>query len=310
MTEILVTGARGYIGGRLVESLARDGARVRAGTRKASAAGEIETNFDDDSSLVEACRGCETVIHLASLNEIDCAVDPEAATLVNTIYTQRLARAAEIAGISRFIYFSTVHVYGSPLTGRLTEDSPARPAHPYSISHKAAEDYLAFGAAKSSMSTTILRLTNSFGFPAMREINRWTLVANDAARQLAENGRVVLRTPGTQLRDFVALPDVCRAVTMLASREPNAGSCDVFNLGNGRSMVIIDLVRDVVEAYESVTGRKAEIVKPDGPAIPGGDLQVDIGKLSALGYLPCADSGDELRELVRRCLAWFGPARE
>jgi UDP-glucose 4-epimerase len=315
MIEVLVTGARGYIGGRLVERLARNGFRVRAGSRGAApsrgdAEGspiEVGTDFDSTESLAVACRGCDAVVHLASLNEVDCAVDPEAATLVNTIYTQRLARVAASMGVRQFIYFSTVHVYGSPLAGRIAEDTPAAPAHPYSISHKAAEDYLKCGYAGSGMATTILRLSNSFGFPASKEVNRWTLVANDAARQLATTGKVALKTPGTQLRDFITLTDVCRAVEFLLKRDVVQGSCEIYNLGEGRSASILELVSRVSAAYASLTGHTPVVERPEAPAVPRGNLNVDIGKLSALGFVLERNADEELMELVRRCLVWFGP---
>ena len=309
-----MTGARGYIGGRLVEHLAKVGFRVRAGSRRPAETRDangnvigVETDFESAESLSAACRGCDAVVHLASLNEIECTADPEAATLVNTIYTQRLARVAAASGVGRFVYFSTVHVYGAPLSGRITEESPANPAHPYSISHKAAEDYLRWSAPKSKMEVDIFRLTNSFGYPVSRDVQRWSLVANDAAKQLAETGKVILKTPGTQLRDFIGLVDVCRATALVAQREPVVGYYGLYNLGGDYVASVFEIVSRVAAAYQAITGRIPSIERPAVSAAPRDELEVDMHRLKGLGFSLSLSGDDELYELVRRCLEWFAP---
>lgn len=317
MNEVLITGARGYIGGRLVEHLARADFSVRAGSRRPPAAlasggsiGNIKMDFDSPKSISAAVRGCNAIVHLASLNEIDSALDPEAATLVNTIYTQRLARMAAEAHVQRFIYFSTVHVYGSPLAGRLTERSSTDPVHPYSISHKSAEDYLRFMAGKSNMRVAILRLTNSYGYPATKDINRWTLVANDAARQLAETGKVVLKTPGTQPRDFIALSDVCNAVEFFLKRRSQESNCELFNLGAGRSLSIFEFVSRICHVYSHITGQIPPIERPGTTLAAMPEFLVDIRKLKTAGFEVSDYDDKEIEELLRRCLSWFGPQNQ
>lgn len=311
--EVLITGSRGYVGGRLSEFLAERGFRIRAGSRTpgpdAAVPGNIvpvRMDYDSPDSLREATRGCEAVVHLASLNEIESSEDPEGATRVNTLYTQRMFRAAAETGVERFVYFSTVHVYGSPLAGDLREDLPVRPAHPYSISHYAAEEYLRYGAPKTEMGTTVFRLTNSFGYPVSRDVRRWTLVVNDAARQLASDGRVVLKTPGTQIRDFVALGNVCQAVLCILSGSSPSGICSIYNLGKGTSISILDMVGRVGRAYERITGRPWSLERPEPTGAEGPVFNVNLERLYRAGYVPAQEDEGELEELVRRCLRWFG----
>lgn len=313
MSKVLVSGASGYIGGRLLAHLTDAGFSVRGGSRGERSGKGVDwvlTDYESRDSLVRACEGCDTVVHLASLNEVDCARSPEAATIVNTLYTQRLADAAAAAGVRRFLYLSTVHVYGSPLLGTIREDTPTRPSHPYSISHKAAEDYLAWSVPGSGVGTVVLRLTNSFGYPESRDVNRWMLVANDAAKQAAAGGRIVLRSSGTQLRDFIPLGDVCDAVEFFVRMEPVPSAFDVFNLGGGRTASVLDLVSLVAAAYSELTGRGIRIDRPEAQEVGRTDLSVSIDKIRELGFSPRREWEAEIRELVRRCLDWFGPGIE
>ena len=304
-----MTGASGYIGGRLVESLYSDGMKVKSGSRHPPAGSLgldwVHTDFESAVSLEEACDGCDSIVHLASLNEMGCVHDPKEATVANTINTQALAEAARNTGTPRIIFFSTVHVYGSPLRGVLTESSPCEPAHPYSISHKAAEDYLRFSASTGGPEAIVVRLSNSFGYPVRPGVDRWTLVLNDACRQLASTGKVVLKSSGTQVRDFIALGDVCRATELLLETAVRKSGYEVYNLGGDWTASILEIVELAVAAYTRITGRSAEIERPDGTSTGGEGLRIDVSKLRALGFVPSSDHDVEIRGLMERCLEWF-----
>ena len=100
--ELLVTGGSGYLGGRIVEYLTQKGYSVRVGGRDI---------FTDRKSLESSCYGIKTIIHLAAMNAQDCAKDPETALIVNGLNSLRLLSAAEYMGVTKFLYFSTAHIY-------------------------------------------------------------------------------------------------------------------------------------------------------------------------------------------------------
>ncbi len=97
---VLITGAFGYVGGRTARFLSEStDISLRLGTRTTRAApawargaSVVETDFASPGSLYKACRGVTAVVHLAALNEIDSAADPEKALIVNTLGTLRLVR--------------------------------------------------------------------------------------------------------------------------------------------------------------------------------------------------------------------------
>ena len=83
------------------------------------------------------------MLPLAALNEHDSLDDITSAWETNALGTQSLLSVASEKKISKFIYFSTFHVYGD-CSQQITEESPTNPHHPYASTHRAAEDMVRF----------------------------------------------------------------------------------------------------------------------------------------------------------------------
>ena len=125
----------------------------------------------------------------------------------------------EWCGVPRFLYFSTAHVYGSSLEGTITEQTCPRNLHPYATSHLAGEQAVLEAAQRGAIRGVVFRLSNAFGAPVSSEVNCWMLLVNDLCRQAVTTGELALRTAGLQLRDFVTLEDVTRAVLHVLQRD-------------------------------------------------------------------------------------------
>lgn len=307
--RILVTGGLGYVGGRIARALLDDGHElVLAGRRPAAqapawAARANVASIDmaaADADWAPLLAGIDTVIHLAALNEIDCARDPVAALEVNGVATLRLLRAAEGAGVRRFIYFSTAHVYGAPLIGRLDETSLARPSHPYAITHRVAEDFVLAAHDRKAVQGLVLRLSNGTGAPADHGTDRWTLLGNDLCRQAVRDRALVLRSSGLQPRDFIGLGEVARAVEHFLAL-PDWGN-GLFNLGLGRSALVWDMVQLIAARCQAVLGFTPTITRPEpaaGETAPTLDYCVD--KLAATGFVPRDTLAEEIDATLRLC---------
>jgi UDP-glucose 4-epimerase len=312
---VLVTGAGGYLGGRLVAHLrANERIAVRSGSRRAPEASTDVVSIgqlDDVEQLRSACAGVSSIVHLAALNEIDSEREPERAVEVNINGTVRLLAAAKLAGVRRFVFLSTAHVYGAPLEGRIDEQQVTRPVHPYAITHRAAEDFVAAAGRGAAMETVILRLSNAVGAPTSPDVQRWTLLVNDLCRQVVTTGKLALRSSGLARRDFIAMTDACRAIEHVlllpADRLPRGPA----NLGGAQSLRVIDIVEMVAERAAAVLAIRAPIERPaPAPGEASADLDYRIDLLRATGFEPSADLRGEIDATLKLCAAAFAPGGE
>lgn len=307
--EILITGALGYVGGRIAMHLATQDYTLRLGTRHAQTPAPswlrkgslTRCDLFDDAQLHAACRGVQCVVHLAAVNENVSMADPVLALNVNGIGTLRTLLAAVKAGVRRFIYLSTAHIYGAPLTGTITETTLPRPLHPYAISHRVAEDFVLAAHARGDIEGVVLRLSNGFGAPERAEVDRWTLLVNDLCRQAATTRRMLMRSAGDDMRDFVTLGDTARAVAHVVALNPSDIGDGIFNVGSGRPMRVRAVCDLIAQRCAAVLGFRPEIIRPASHESAPPVLDYRIDKLRATGFVPTADMQGEIDATLRLC---------
>ncbi|MDD2806169.1 MAG: NAD(P)-dependent oxidoreductase [Elusimicrobiales bacterium] len=313
--NVLITGGLGYVGGRLAERLGRQpDCRVLLADLPVKGAlpawaekfKVLPIDVLDKRSLAAAFAEtkADAVIHLAALNDAQCARDPELAAEVNTKGTYNVLEAAAAAGTQRCIYFSTFHVYGPAAGDTISEATPAMPAHPYGTTHRAAEDWVSYFRAYKGMKTLIFRMSNSFGCPMDKDVNAWTLVFNDLCRQLQTAGAITLKSAGTQHRDFITLSDAAEAVRYFLFDIPEEWGDGLYNLGSGTSLSILDAARRVEKVYEAKYGRKPGAITT-GPAATGAaqpkPVNYVIDKLKAAGFTPAGSMDAEIEKTLTLC---------
>lgn len=256
MNSVVVTGGFGYVGGRIVQKLLADGWDVRVATRRDAnqVPGWARDRVRWGSDLSVLSEGANYIIHLAAPNETIAAKDPERAIRETVDLTRLTLEAARENGVGRFIYFSTVHVYG-PLSGTITEATPAQPTHPYAIAHHQSEQ-LVQSSADSKMGALIARLSNSFGAPADAGAERWSLLVNDLCRQAVCEGSLTLSSSGLQWRDFIPLSDVVRASQYFLEMPKQTPPSGILNLCRGESMTVRHMA-------ELILARARLLIRPD-----------------------------------------------
>lgn len=312
--KVLVTGGYGYLGGRVSRALAEAGYSVGCGSRRpAKTTGDthptikrVAMDWDSHESLLKACAGTDCVVHLAAMNEVLAAKDPVGALNVNGVASLRLLEAAIAAGVKRFIFFSTAHVYAAPLQGNISEKTMARPQHPYAITHKVAEDFVLAAHDQKRIEGLVFRLSNGFGAPVSPDIDRWTLLVNDLSRQAVTAGQLTLNSPGTQLRDFITLEDVSRAV-IHGIELPLAKLDDgLFNLGGDLSLSIYAMAEKISSRWKLLTGNDLPIVRPEPlPGAVAAPLAYSSDKLKATGFALTSNVDQEIDDTLRLCIASF-----
>lgn len=313
-TSVLLTGGLGYLGGRVAQALVAAGHHVRCGTRQLTALAPtwlpemrmVHLDWDSGDKLEQACRGVDSVVHLAAMNEIESARDPVSSLQMNGLASLRLLEVAKRSGVRRFVYFSTAHVYGAPLQGEIDETTLPRPGHPYAITHKVAEDFVLAAHDRKHIEGVVIRLSNGFGAPVTPDVDRWTLLVNDLCRQAAISGELHLNSAGSQLRDFITLADVARAVNHLLELDAGQLADGLFNLGGGKAMSILEMTERIAVRWRALTERDIAIVRPAGDGVPPPALNYRCDKLAATGFTLTGQVDREIDDTLQLCLRAFG----
>lgn len=310
MSRVLVTGASGYIGGRLVGALTRGGLEVRGLVREPAGELDVEQVVCDLASeqahalLARACEGIDAVVHLAGENEVSAEREPARALAATVVATERVAEACAAIGVRRLVYMSTVHVYGARIAPGvlLEEEMRVEPRSAYAISRLASEQ-IAAAVAGDRCELVVLRLTNSVGAPHHPGVDRWTLVANDLSRQGARAGSLTLRSSGMQWRDFVPLSWVCSAIAAAAGFHPRA-SIDpgTYNLASGQPLTVRALAEMIQRAFERETGRRPQLHAPPPEPDPPRPYSVSVARAVQWGLSPPPPLEQAVEEIVRFCL--------
>ena len=287
----LITGATGFIGRRLVQP--NDRALVRNAKSFSNAVvGELLNR----PSLRDACEGIETVFHCAGYAHAFRETDPEVHWRINFEGTRNLLEAAGHAGVTRFVFLSSVKAMAEPGDNCVDEDWPGEPLTPYGKAKRAAEEAVLDAGTKYGMHVVNLRLTMVYGGDGRGNLER-------LARGIRAGWFPPL--PETEnRRSLVHVDDVISVMRLVAER-PEA---------NGRTYIVADPCaysgREIYDAIRSILGQSAV---PPAPTFP---WRVPVGLLKAGGAV-----GDLLGAILRRQFplnsevvdrllgsAWYSPA--
>lgn len=265
-TQVLVTGATGFVGNRLVSTLCpREGCRVTAAIRdQASINDSIDSlsvvpvgELSSETDWRFALDGADSVIHLAARVHVmdDNSADPLAEfRRTNVEGTRALAEQAARSGVKRFVFVSSIKVNGEftePGCPFTAQDAPA-PKDPYGQSKAEAEEVLRSIAAETGMEVVIIRPPLIYG-PGVK--------ANFAAMMNWLNRGIPLPLGRTEnARSFLALDNLVDLIITCLDH-PNAAN-QTFLASDGEDVSTTQLLQKMAAAL----GRKARLV-PVPPAL-------------------------------------------
>jgi UDP-glucose 4-epimerase len=308
MIKILITGGQGFIGGRLAKYLSNNKNYEIIVTSRNPIISKnnhtkclrVDANVDN---LIEVVKGCHTVIHLAALDANSCIEKPYDAIDVNIGNTLKWRIAADKAAVKKFIYFSTIHVYGNSNTNLLNEESLPIPTHPYAITHRVAEDFVLSPIYNQNSESIVFRLSNSFGYP-VGQISQWHVVILDFCKQAVEKNIIVINNNSSQSRDFISLTNVCKCVDFSLMNNLTAG---IYNLGSGVNKTLLEVAILIKEISLSKFNQSIEIVeKIDAGSIKSANISIQ--KLNIAGFTPTSDMEIEISSLLEYCKKIFTSA--
>jgi UDP-glucose 4-epimerase len=271
MAKILVTGGAGFIGSHVAESFLARGDTVhilddlstgkRANLPAAATFHQLDLRSAQAAALVARER-FDVIAHLAAQIDVRKSVDdPRFDADVNIAGTLNLLealRALPPAARGRLVFVSTGGaLYGDAERIPTPETSPANPDSPYGIAKLSAELYLAAYGRVHGLDGAVLRLGNVYG-PRQDPHGEAGVVAIFCGR-IRRGEPLTIFGSGAQLRDYVYVGDVARAVVAAATRTlPPSGPLEAraFNIGTGVGTSVLALA----EGIAAVAGRTASLV--------------------------------------------------
>jgi len=246
--KILVTGATGFIGTQLSETLANSGHQVRCTARSlapnSSTTCEVITcDLESADNLDHLTAGCDAIVHLAGRAHVmsdDPATSESLYFSANVDVTKKLAKSAARTGVKRMILMSSVKVNGESTTidsPFASQDTP-NPQDPYGRSKTQAEEALWDVASTSGLEGVVIRPPLVYG-PGVR--------ANFASLIGIVNRGLPLPLASIQnKRSFVSIDNLidCIATALQSSNAPG----QTFLVSDGNDLSTPELIRSIASA--------------------------------------------------------------
>lgn len=246
--KVLVTGAGGFIGSHLAETLTAAGADVTAlvrynssgdtgwleGSPQARAMRIISGDITDADRVSDAMRGCEIVFHLAALIAIPYSYHaPRSYVRTNIEGTLNVLQAARASGAQRVVHTSTSEVYGTARQVPISEEHPLQGQSPYSASKIGADKLAEAFHLSFALPVVTVRPFNTYG---PRQSARAVIPAIIGQ---CLKGNVIRLGNLHPTRDLNYVEDTVQGFLRAAGAEAAIGK--TINLGSGREISIGDL---------------------------------------------------------------------
>jgi UDP-N-acetylglucosamine 4-epimerase len=318
----LVTGAAGFIGSNLAETLLGLGQKVTGldnfstGKREnleqvREAVGEawhnfrfIEGDIRDPGDCREACRSVERVLHQAALGSVPRSIeDPVASHDSNVTGFLNMLVAAREAGVRRFVYAGSSATYGDHPGLPKVEDEIGTALSPYAVTKHANELYASVFARCYGLETMGLRYFNVFG-PRQDPDGAYAAVIPRWIAAMIRGEAVAIYGDGETARDFCYIDNTVQANLLAAMADDPAALNQVYNIAvNERTslkQLFAILKGALLPGYPHLEG-----LQPEYREFRQGDVRLslaDIGKAERLlGYRPAWRAKDGLA----RTVAWY-----
>jgi UDP-N-acetylglucosamine 4-epimerase len=318
----LVTGAAGFIGSHLVESLLcldqevvgldnfstghqanLDDVQALVSPERWSKFSFVEADIRDLDVCKSACKEVDYVLHQAALGSVPRSInDPVTSNLVNVNGFLNMLVAARDAKVKKFVYAASSSTYGDLPDLPKIEERIGNPLSPYAVTKYVNELYAKVFTTCYGLDTVGLRYFNVFG-PRQDPNGAYAAVIPRWINSMMRGLSVVINGDGSTSRDFCFVDNAVQG-NLLAAVNAQGGYPLVFNIACSQQTSLIslhDLIRLELESF----GKKYDSSLVAFGDFRPGDVKHSLASIERaakyLGYAPSVLIGEGISRTVR----WF-----
>lgn len=314
--KVMVVGGAGFIGSHLVDAILAEGAgRVAvvdnfflgkeeniADARRNG--GERFVVYREDAGEFTALAAAiaaeqpDIVFNLATKALLYSFFNPAGAAKVNFDIALALGELLRANAYGKLIHLSSSEVYGTAQSVPMPETHPLLAETSYAAGKAAADLLLASYVRMFDLPVLIIRPFNNYG-PRQND-GAMAAVVPLTVRRIEHGERPIIQGDGLQTRDFIYVGDTVEAISKLANC--SIGKGEVLNLGSGREISILEIVREIARAMDyrgdilHVEGRVADVRRH---CAANDRVRALIGEVATT----------PLSEGLRRTIAWYREGR-
>jgi len=296
MRTFIVTGGAGFIGSKLAERLVREGSDVYVlddlstgflrNVPKQAIVHKVDISCLDDLMELELPKNVDAIYHIAAQSSGEASFDDPIHDIeVNYLATYNILKLAERKRCKRFLYASSMSVYGEVNSGKnpIDEKYPCNPVSYYGCNKLASEKLISVFVKKTHIDPTIFRFFNVYG-PGQNMKNMKQGMASIYMSYLMKETPVIVKGTLDRFRDFIFIDDV---VDVLVNSEASTATYNnTFNVGTGVKTTVHDLLKAMIKAFGKDDFNRWVLVEGNTPGDVRG-LIANISKLkAALGWMP------------------------
>ena len=239
--NLTLTGGFGYIGSALLSRFSSKADNINVVSRKHENPFDVSVFFSNDLTdeilWDRIVQDSDVVFHLAGNTSLKWAQENEKKSLDLAILPIKRFRDSCVRKnkYPRFIFASTVTVYGSNYKNVITEEEHPHPETIYDLHKLFSEEYLRYCSESIGFESIILRLSNVYGPSKIKAGSSDRGVLNKVTTNLIEGKKVSVYGDGNYLRDYIYIEDVVDAF-LLAGDKPIKNITEVYNICSGSSI--------------------------------------------------------------------------
>lgn len=290
--RVLVTGAGGFIGRKLIELFVQKDYRVHGWDKFEDEHIECIDMLDNEAVSDALQRwNPDIIIHCAGSADVGKSVQyPDADYAGNVTITHNLLFALHRLKMenTRVVFLSSAGVYGNPVSLPITEDMPCNPMSPYALHKVMCEDMCQYFKENYGMNIKIARIFSAYGVGLKKQIF-W-----DMHVKAEKTGKLEMFGTGNESRDYIHVNDVIQALYILAITKSDE---ILYNVANGEEITI----RQATDWFAEFSGISSDAIIFNGVVREGDPVnwRADIRKIKALGYRKSVDMKDGLQDYIK-----------